>query len=53
MAGLFLDMLNVGNQGVPNSDVTNAVTDLSSALFGQPAEWLDPRTFRAGFRLTF
>lgn len=53
VAGLFLDMLNIGNQGAPNSDVTNAVTDLSGARFGQPAEWLDPRTFRAGFRVTF
>lgn len=52
-AGLFLDMLNVWNQGVPNSDVTNAVTDLSGARFGEPSAWLDPRTLRAGFRVTF
>lgn len=53
MAGLFLDMLNIGNQGVPDSDVTNAVTDLSGARFGEPSAWLDPRTFRAGLRVTF
>ena len=50
---LFIDMLNVGNQGVPDSDVTNAVNDLSGARFGEPSAWLDPRTFRAGLRVTF
>lgn len=53
VAGFFLDMLNIGNQGVANSDVTNAVVDLSGARFGQPSAWLDPRMFRAGFRFTF
>lgn len=53
VAGFFLDMLNIGNQGVPDSDVTNAVVDLSGARFGQPSAWLDPRMFRAGFRVTF
>jgi hypothetical protein len=43
-------MLNVGNQGVPNSDVVNAVNDVSGARFGEPSAWLDPRTFRAGIR---
>ncbi len=53
VASLFLDMLNIGNQGVPNSDVTDAVNDRSGARFGEPSAWLDPRTFRAGFRMTF
>ncbi|OFW10015.1 MAG: hypothetical protein A3H96_03415 [Acidobacteria bacterium RIFCSPLOWO2_02_FULL_67_36] len=49
-AGLFLDILNVGNQGVPNSDTVNAVNEVSGARFGEPNAWLDPRTFRAGIR---
>lgn len=52
-AGLFVDVFNVWNQGVPNSEVTNAVNDLSGARFGEPNAWVDPRMLRVGVRLTF
>jgi Carboxypeptidase regulatory-like domain len=50
--GLFFDVFNVWNQGVPNSD-TNAINDFSGARFGEPAAWVDPRMLRVGIRASF
>ncbi len=51
--GLFLDAFNLWNQGVPNSEVTNPIVEVSGARFGQPNAWLDPRMLRAGVRIAF
>jgi hypothetical protein len=51
--GLFLDVFNVWNQGVANSDVTEAVFSNSGPRFGFPNAWLDPRMLRAGVRASF
>ncbi|MDO8678390.1 MAG: TonB-dependent receptor [Acidobacteriota bacterium] len=46
--GVFADVFNVGNQGVALRN-----TNVSGPNFGVPAEWLEPRTLRAGVRLMF
>ncbi len=51
--GLFFDLFNVFNQGVPDSNITNAISDLSNARFGLPNFWVDPRLLRVGVRVTF
>jgi hypothetical protein len=51
--GLFADVFNVWNQGVPNSDVTEAVMSNSGPRFGQPNAWVDPRMLRLGIRASF
>jgi hypothetical protein len=51
--GLFIDVFNVCNQGVPNSDVTNAVNGASGPRLGEPTAWVDPRMLRVGLRVTF
>jgi hypothetical protein len=51
--GMFADVFNVGNQGVPDSHVGNAVNELSGTRFGEPNVWLDPRTLRVGLRASF
>jgi hypothetical protein len=51
--GVFVDVINVGNQGVPDSNKTNAVVEASGARFGQPNWWLNPRTVRIGVRASF
>ncbi len=51
--GLFLDVFNVWNQGVHDSDVTNAVIDVSGPQLGEPSAWVDPRTLRLGVRVRF
>jgi hypothetical protein len=51
--GIFADVFNVWNQGVPNSDADMAIVDLSGARFGEPNTWVDPRMLRLGLRLTF
>ncbi len=51
--GLFFDVFNVWNQGVPNSEVTNAVIENSGARFGEPNFWVDPRMLRVGVRVSF
>jgi hypothetical protein len=52
-AGLFFDVFNVWNQGVPDSDVINAVNDNAGSRFGEPNFWIDPRTLRVGVRASF
>ena len=51
--GLFADVFNVWNQGVPNSDGLDAVNANSGARFGEPFLWLDPRMLRFGIRASF
>jgi hypothetical protein len=51
--GLFFDVFNLFNQGVPDSDVTNAVVQASGARFGEPNAWVDPRMLRVGVRVVF
>ena len=51
--GLFFDVFNLFNQGVPDSDVTNAIAQNSSARFGEPNAWVDPRMMRVGVRVVF
>jgi hypothetical protein len=51
--GIFFDVFNVGNQGVPDSNFTNAVNERSGPFFGQPGAWLNPRTLRVGMRARF
>jgi hypothetical protein len=51
--GFFFDLFNAFNQGVPDSDETDAVIDSSGAQFGQPRYWTDPRMLRVGVRIVF
>ena len=46
--GIFADVFNAGNQGVPLG-----VTNVSGANFGVPNNWQEPRSLRAGVRLLF
>jgi hypothetical protein len=46
--GVFADVFNVGNQGVPLS-----VNNVSGLNFGVPNVWLEPRSLRAGVRVMF
>jgi len=51
--GVFADVFNVGNQGAPDPSKIFAVEFRSGPAFNQPLYWLQPRTLRAGVRLTF
>ncbi len=51
--GVFADIFNVNNQGVPDPSKLFAVEFRSGATFGQPLNWNNPRTLRAGVRLMF
>ena len=51
--GVFADVFNVNNQGVPDSNVTNAINDVSGPNFGVPNAWLSPRMLRVGVRASF
>ncbi|HEX8026908.1 MAG TPA: TonB-dependent receptor [Vicinamibacterales bacterium] len=51
--GLFVDVFNLWNQGVPDSDITEAVVSNSGPRFGQPNAWVDPRMLRLGVRVSF
>ena len=52
-AGVFLDIFNVNNQGIPDSTSSRPYTDTSGAHFGEPRVWIDPRLLRLGVRFTF
>lgn len=52
-AGVFADVFNVTNQGIPDPNARRPVIELSGPSFGQPQFWLPPRTLRAGVRLGF
>jgi len=51
--GVFLDLFNLNNQGVPNSGSRTAVIESSGSTFQNPNQWLSPRLARLGFRVTF
>ena len=51
--GVYADVLNLNNQGIPDSSQRRPVVELSGPYFGQPQFWTAPRTLRAGVRLTF
>jgi hypothetical protein len=46
--GLYADVFNVTNQGIPT-----AVNTLSGANFAVPTAWLEPRIVRTALRVTF
>jgi hypothetical protein len=52
-AGLFVDVFNLNNQGIPDSQASRPVNDSSGSSFGEPLEWIDPRLVRVGLRFTF
>jgi hypothetical protein len=52
-AGIFLDIFNLNNQGVPLNDSRTAVIESSGSTFNNPNRWISPRLARLGFRLTF
>jgi hypothetical protein len=51
--GVFGDVFNVGNQGIPDPAMRRPVVEFSGPSFGQPMFWLSPRTLRAGVRVSF
>jgi hypothetical protein len=51
--GILADVFNVTNQGIPDPSKRSAVEFRSGATFGQPLNWVAPRTLRAGLRLMF
>src|SRR6185503_23138 len=51
--GIYVDLYNVGNQGVPDSNMTNAINEASGSFFGEPNAWLNPRTLKVGVRASF
>jgi carboxypeptidase family protein len=46
--GLFLNVFNLGNQGIPFN-----INQMSGSNFGLPLAWIEPRRVRAGVRLVF
>ena len=51
--GVFGDVFNLGNQGIPDPAMRRPVVEFSGPSFGQPMFWLSPRTLRAGVRVSF
>ena len=51
--GVYLDLFNLNNQGVIDNGLRTAVLESSGTSFGNPNNWITPRTARLGFRLTF
>ena len=51
--GVFVDVFNVNNQQIPNSDNRFAVNEASGSRFGAPGPLTDPRTLRIGLRFAF
>ena len=51
--GTFVDVFNVSNQGVPDSDWPDVVGTSPGPNFGVPFLWRPPRQGRIGLRLTF
>ena len=52
-AGVFVDIFNVNNQGIPDSEDSRPIIDTSGSTFGNPRVWIDPRLVRLGLRFTF
>lgn len=51
--GAFVDVFNVSNQGVPESDWPDVVNSNPGPNFGVPSLWRPPRQGRIGLRLMF
>lgn len=51
--GLFFDIFNVGNRGVPDAEQVAPIEQTSGPNFGEPIRWVEPRTLRVGVRVTF
>jgi hypothetical protein len=51
--GVFADVFNLNNQGIPDPTARRPVVELSGSSFGLPQFWLSPRTLRAGVRMSF
>jgi hypothetical protein len=52
-AGVFVDIFNVNNQGIADSEDSRPIIDTSGSTFGNPRVWIDPRLVRLGLRFTF
>ena len=52
-AGVFVDIFNVNNQGIPDSGRFAADHRHVGIDFGNPRVWIDPRLVRLGVRFTF
>lgn len=53
LVGLFVEVFNVNDQAIPNSDNRFAVNEGSGSRFGVLSLAIDPRTLRGGVRFTF
>lgn len=51
--GIYLEAFNLTNQGVADSNVPQAVVEISSPQFAQPVSWVNPRHLRAAVRYSF
>lgn len=51
--GIFADVLNLANQGIPDPSARRPVITFSGPAFGQPQFWLTPRTVHAAVRVSF
>jgi hypothetical protein len=51
--GIYAEIFNLANQGMPVIRLTDSVFDNSGANFGLPRNWIDARTFQAGLKLMF
>lgn len=51
--GVYVEVFNVMNQGMPVIRFSRAVLDTSGVNFGRPRNWIDPRTVQIGGKLSF
>jgi hypothetical protein len=51
--GVFADMMNLTNQGIPDPSFRRPVVTFSGPSFGQPQFWLPPRIVYAAVRASF
>ena len=51
--GVYLDLFNLNNQGVPDNGSRTAVIESSGSTFQNPNRWISPRLARLGFRVMF
>jgi hypothetical protein len=51
--GVFVDVMNLTNQGIPDPSFRRPVITFSGPFFAQPQFWLPPRTVYAAVRASF
>lgn len=51
--GLYAEVFNLVNQGMPVIRFSRAVLDTSGSNFGVPRSWIDPRAVQVGAKLSF